>query len=188
MAHEAAGTPKKFEGLPLQVVGPVDLGRLIRELEALDNNLLQQKLQKHEPKLPKTSKLMDDLISVNRLDLLDDAERKRTRDFLAAIKERAPVLHISFSADPSPAFVEKLMSWLRENIHPLVLLTVGLQPNIGAGCIVRTTNKYFDFSLGKHFGENRELLMSKLREVTTAKAPAASAPAPAAAPKAGVPT
>ena len=38
MAHEAAGAPKKFEGLPLQVVGPVDLGRLIRELEALDRD------------------------------------------------------------------------------------------------------------------------------------------------------
>jgi hypothetical protein len=53
---------------------------------------------------------------------------------------------------------------LRENIHPLVLITFGLQPNIGAGTVVRTTNKYFDFSLGQALAKNRTMLMAQLRE------------------------
>ncbi|HYH36035.1 MAG TPA: hypothetical protein VD706_00875, partial [Candidatus Saccharimonadales bacterium] len=85
-------------------------------------------------------------------------------------KQRSPVLHISFSADPSPTFTEKLMTWLREEIHPLVLLSVGLQPTIGAGCIVRTTNKQFDLSLREDFLKKRELLLSQLRSAPAAPA------------------
>jgi hypothetical protein len=162
MAPEPA-VQQKLVGLPLLVASPVDVGRLVRELEAIDQALMQLNLQKQELKMPKTSKLMDEVINLNKLNLLQEADRTRLKQFLVAVKQRAPLLHISFSADPSPVFTEKLMSWLRQNVHPLTLLTVGLQPNIGAGCMVRTNNKYFDFSLSKHFGENRELLMSKLR-------------------------
>ncbi len=178
---------KKFVGLPMSVVGPVDIGRLSRELEAIDNNLMQQQVVKQEPKLPKTSKLMDQLIELNKVDLLNKAERTRLMQFLKMLKEKAPVIHISFSADPSPLFTGNMVTWLRDNIHPLVLLTVGLQPNIGAGCMVRTTNKYFDFSLARRFDSQRELLMNKLRETTTGPATAAtSAPEAAMAEPAGV--
>lgn len=179
MEHKTAA-PAQL-GLPVLVVGPVDVGRLVRELEAIDNSILQQHLQKQEPKLPKTSKLMDQLISTNRLNLLDGAQRAQLKQFLTTVKASAPTLHMSFSADPSPRFIEQLMAWLRQNIHPLVLLTVGLQPNIGAGCLVRTNNKYFDFSLNKHFSENRELLMSKLAGATNQPVPPTAA-APAAVP------
>jgi hypothetical protein len=168
---------RKFTGLPLIIVSPVDVSRLIRELETIDNYLLQQTVQKHELKMPTTTKLMDELIQLNKLNLLDKPERQQTQKFLTAIKQRAPLLHISFSADPSPLFIEKLMFWLRENIHPLVLLTVGLQPNIGAGCLVRTSNKYFDFSLNKHLSEDRTLLMKTLRDNILA----AATPKPATA-------
>jgi F0F1-type ATP synthase delta subunit len=74
---------------------------------------------------------------------------------------------MSFSADPSPQFTQKLAAWLRQEIHPFVLLQVGLQPNIGAGCVVRTTNKYFDFSLRERFKSKRPLLMEKLKSLGT---------------------
>jgi hypothetical protein len=164
MAPNATADTKKFVGLPLSVVGPVDIGRLIRELDRIGEKLHSQSLQAREPKLPKTTELMDQLVELNTINLLDKVQRTRLHEFLLVVKKRAPLIHMSFGADPSPAFTEKLMSWLRENIHPLTLLTVGLQPNIGAGCIVRTKNKYFDFSLGKHFSENSKLLMAKLRE------------------------
>ncbi len=35
----------RLAGLPIQVVGPVDVGRLIRELDTLDNAILQAKLR-----------------------------------------------------------------------------------------------------------------------------------------------
>jgi hypothetical protein len=41
---------------------------------------------------------------------------------------------------------------------------VGLQPNLGAGSILRTTNKLFDLSLRQDFARKRDILMHKLAE------------------------
>ena len=153
--------------LPDSVVGPVDLGRLLREIETLDNTLMQLRVRTDVAlKLPAVSRLLDQTVALNKLDLLETADFQKLHQFLAQVKAHAPVLHISFGADPSPLFTQKLILWLRHEIDPLVLLTVGLQPSIGAGCIVRSTNKYFDFSLREHFSKNRQLLISKLQEVT----------------------
>jgi hypothetical protein len=165
MAHEAAtATAPKTLGLPPLVSSPADVGRLIRELEAIDERFLQLKLRRGggQPSLPKTSYLLDRLAGLNGFNLLDGNDRQRLRDFLELVKQQAPLLHISFSADPTPAFLEKLMAWLRQEIHAQVLVSIGLQPNIGAGCIVRTTNRRFDFSLRQNFIESRPLLISKL--------------------------
>lgn len=167
MEHKDA--EKHLVGLPLSVVGPVDVGRLIRELDAVDNQLLQAKLRNTESHLPRVSQLMEQTITLNKLNLLHETDRKRLMELLVTVREQAPVLHISFSADPSPVFNEKMMAWLRREIHPVVLMTIGLQPNIGAGCIIRSSNKQFDCSLRQDFLQKRELLMSKIvSEGTTA--------------------
>jgi hypothetical protein len=166
----------KMVGLPISVASPVDLGRLIREVEALDGELSQRAIRQEQvTSLPKLSELLNQTIELNKLDLLQPAQRKLLLQFLVSIRDRAPRLHMSFSADPSPQFSEQLTSWLREKIHPLVLITYGLQPNIGAGCVVRTT-KYFDFSLGAALTKNRDLVMSSLREAI-AQPPATEPPA-----------
>jgi F0F1-type ATP synthase delta subunit len=158
MAHEQALV------LPMLVASPVDVGRLQRELTSIDEALVQLGLRKSgsEVKMPKTSQLMDQLIGENKLNLLLEEDRKQLANFLEQVKAKAPVLHMSFSADPSASFIERLMAWLRQEINPYVLVSVGLQPNIGAGCVVRSTNRQFDFSLRQDFLNKRDLLMSKI--------------------------
>lgn len=150
--------------LPVHVVGPVDVGRLYREISDIDDALHQLKLREggEKTKMPKTSRLLDDLAELNQLNLLHDADRTKLREYLAEVQKNAPVLHMSFSADPSPAFLEKLVSWLRREIDGSVLVTIGLQPNLGAGCILRSTNKYFDLSLKEDFAKKRDLLKAAL--------------------------
>lgn len=169
MAHKTETAHKSLVGLPLLVVGPVDVGRLLRELETIDGLATKAKLRDKadEFKLPKTSKLMDLTTELNKLDLLQASDRQQLLELLKVVKQRAPLLHISFNADPAPAFIEKLMAWLRREIHPTVLLTIGLQPSIGAGCIVRSTNKQFDFSLRQDLINKRELLSSKIKVLET---------------------
>jgi hypothetical protein len=158
---------KSFLHLPIGIVSKVDVGRLLREVEGLDSFLQQAAIR--EPgtpvKLPKTSRLLDETIQTNKLNVLIEADRLRLLNFVKEVKMNAPVLHMSFSADPSPLFLQRLMTWMRSEIHPLVLLQVGLQPNIGAGCILRTTNQYFDFSLKQRFIDKREILANKLKSV-----------------------
>lgn len=194
MAPESSAT-RKMVGLPVTVSSPVDVGRLLRELEGIDNALLQLGLRAggEAVQMPRTSHLMEQTIQLNKLNLLQQSERDALRLFLEAVRRESPLLHMSFSADPPPAFVEKLMVWLRREIHPVVLLTVGIQPTIGAGCIVRSTNKYFDLSLREDFANKRAMLREALSMPveTTTKAPEAVPPvvtsAPASLPTASAP-
>lgn len=163
MAHESKEKSKALQ-LPVLVVSPTDVGRLIRELEQIDDGLLQLGLRAggDQVKMPKTSRLMDQAVAENKLNLLQKPDRVVLLQFLTTVRKHSPVMHMSFSADPSPLFLEKLVSWLRQEVHPLVLVTIGLQPNIGAGCIVRTVNKQFDFSLRQDFANKRDLLLKQL--------------------------
>lgn len=151
--------------LPLSVVTKVDSGRLIRELEQIDEFLKGAAIR--EPgtpvKMPRTSRLLDETVQINKLNLLHEDDRTRLVQFVTQVRAKAPIMHISFSADPSPAFTQKLITWLREEIHPLVLLQIGLQPNIGAGCVLRTTNKYFDLSLRERLNNKGAVLSETLK-------------------------
>lgn len=166
MEHEVAAN-QSFLTLPDNVVGRIDVGRLLREAEALDNFLSQANLRQPgaPTNMPKTSKLLDEVIMVNKINVLIESERNRLMNYLMEVYSRAPTLHISFSADPSPQFLQKLIAWLRSEVHPMVLVQIGLQPNIGAGCVVRSTNKYFDFSLRQRFHDKRDVLSQRLRGV-----------------------
>ncbi len=151
--------------LPIMVIGRIDVGRLLREIEALNNFMAAAAIR--EPgtsiKPPKTSRLFDEIIEINSLNVLLETDRARLLDFLQTVYKEAPLMHISFGADPSPLFMQRLMTWMRQNIHTLVLVQIGLQPNIGAGCVIRTNNKYFDLSLRTRFLESRDKLAVALR-------------------------
>lgn len=173
---------KKQLKLPTLVFGIVEIRRLRRELEALEDFINQSEIREpgKQPQLPRTSRLLDALATDNSMQLLQAADRKYMASFLHAVETEAPNLHISFAVDPSSAFMLKIVTWLRANIHPFALLEVGLQPTIAAGCIVRTPNKVFDFSLRERFTGSQDLLIKSLESAITPAQPAA---VPAAAPE-----
>lgn len=155
--------------LPVSIVTKADVGRIEREVAAVDDFLEQATIRQPGTAvtLPKTTKVIDEIISVNKLNLLVAAERKALLQFLNQTREKAPELHMSFSAEPSPAFLQKLTTYLRQHIHPQTLLQVGLQPTIGAGFMLRTTNKYYDFSLRTTLKSKHEILMHNVRAMKT---------------------
>lgn len=152
--------------LPLQVVTRSDLGRMLREAEAIEDFLHQAAIRKAGTalQLPRTTQSLQEFLTANNLNLLQPADRQFVISELQKVYGQGPVLHMSFSVDPSTLFLQKLISWLRQQIHPQIILQIGLQPNQGAGCIVRTTNKYFDLSLRQRFTDKRDLLVSMLAQ------------------------
>jgi hypothetical protein len=158
-----APPPRKLS-LPVSMVTPSDVGRQAHELEVLENDLLQLSIQKtdHGQPVLAFNKGLEKLAEHNRLNLATPADRQTLMVFLVEVKQGAPVLHISFNSEPGTLFLDKLVLWLRREIHPLVLLTIGLQPAIGAGCMVRTTNKYFDLSMRQTFIAKRPLLLEQI--------------------------
>ncbi len=148
--------------LPTSIVNRSDVGRLLREIDSFEA-VMQRKSPQKDKLLP-SSPLLNDLCEQNKLNLLQTADRTNLRAFLQTVREKSPVMHFSFSVNPSPRFLGSLIVWLRREIHPNVLVQIGLEPTIGAGCVLRTTNRFFDFSLRNHFTKQHDLLMSKLKE------------------------
>lgn len=182
--HQAQTHAKPQLKLPTLVFGVVEVRRLLRELELLDEFMRQSSIR--EPgrpvTLPRVSRVLDALAMDNGRNLLQDEDRHELHEYLKHIESTAPSIHISFASDPSSAFIAKLVTWLRNNIHPATLLQTGLQPSIAAGCVVRTPNKLFDMSLRQNLAGQRAKLIEAL-DVTDSPRPAAAA-APVEAPQA----
>ena len=176
MAHEST---ERQPVLPVSIVEPADVTRLLRELEDMDDALRQASVRKPgSTVLPKTTRALHDLVEANGWNLLQPLDRAHAARLLEELHKAAPVIHISFASDPSALFIEKIMTYLRQSIHPYLMMQIGLQPTIAAGCVVRTTNKIFDFSLRQHLTAHRELLIKALAGMHNVPQPTAK-PAPA---------
>lgn len=118
---------------------------------------------------PKISRLLSTLAKDNQLNLLEEEQRTNLQTALNKVYDSAPSMHISFAVEPSPRALEKILAWMRQNIHPQILLQVGLQPAIAAGCVLRGTNKVFDMSLRSNLTKQTEYLTQLVRGAVDGK-------------------
>lgn len=162
---KTAADTKIFALLP-QVAGRADINRLLRELEALEATLAGSKTTKDM--LPKVGDLLNQMAAANGYKLSENNNRQHLAQQLTKIKNHAPTVHISFASEPSPQVTISLLDWLRSNIHRYMLLQVGLQPAIAAGCVLRTSNKIFDLSLRTHFEEQKPYLVELIKGAVAA--------------------
>lgn len=149
--------------LPLTLMGQADVNRLVRELGKLDEFFLSANARKAGAAMspPQVTRLLSSLAQTNRLNLLRAEDRAAIKTQLLGALKSAPSLHISFAAEPSPKSLEKIVAWLRGNIHPEAMVVVGLQPSIAAGMMLRTNNKIFDMSMQSHL-KKEEPFLAKL--------------------------
>lgn len=166
--------------LSLGVISPSDVNRLRRELSSLNDFFAQAAARKAGTSMtpPRTTQLLDDLAKLNKKNLLQKEDRDDLDKQLEALMLKAPKLRISFAVEPPPRVVETILNWLRQNLDPRILLSVGLQPNIGAGCVLRTPNREFDMSMRQHLIDSRPYLAQLIE--ATAKKYRSAEPAPAA--------
>ena len=151
---------------PPALVTRADLARLVREVESVDNEFEAQKARNQATgktgyRLPVLSRSLGDFLDINKLDLADDHGRMVLKEQLRATKDKAPIIHMTFAVEADPTSLAQLVTYLRKEIHPQTLLSVGLQPSLVGGAYIRTPNRVHDFSL-------RELLASKRGVITTA--------------------
>ena len=150
--------------LPTGVVSTGDARRLRRDLAALEDTLQAIRLRTNAPvaKLPRLSRSLEEFASTNRLNFLLPDDRHHAAVFVDYVLKKAPVMSISFASEATRKFTTELVLWLRANFDSEMLLEIGLEPNIAAGSVVRTTNRVFDFSLIKHLEAQQPLLMKQL--------------------------
>lgn len=157
--------------LPLTITSRPDVARVLRELNSLEDFMTQAAVR--EPgtamQLPKLSRPLDDLAQENGQNLLDQTARQLIHDHLNLIMGKAPAIHVSFAVEPSPKALHVILLWFRENIHPQVLLQVGLQPTITVGMVVRTPNLFFDMSMRQYLQKQEPYLTQLLKETARAE-------------------
>lgn len=161
-----ATTETKAFVLPPMVVSQADISRLLRELETLESDLVGSQTAKKT--LPEASNLLSQVAAANGYKLSEKNNRQHLVGQLTKIRDHAPMVHISFAAEPSPQVIETLLGWLRGNVHSYMMLQIGLQPSIAAGCIVRTPNKIFDLSLRSHFEKQKPYLVELIKNAASA--------------------
>ncbi len=180
MAHRVENQAKApVFVLPAQLSGKTDINHLLRELEKLDEVLITPRDKQATP--PKVTSLLNQIAAANGYKLLEQNHRRHLVEQLTKVRDRAPLLHISFATEPSPKVTETLLTWLRSNIHRYALLQIGLEPAIAAGCVLRTPNKIFDMSLGASLQKQTPHLLELLKSTTLDQ------PAPVIAAVAGLP-
>jgi hypothetical protein len=163
MAPKATSHAAEIISLPPSLISRVDATRLGRELETMATALDQQVHRGDKAEPVRLSQILEALAELNQLDLTTAQDRDRLAKFLKDLKKDAPTIHMSFAAEPPSLFTAKIINWLRDEVHPLMLLDIGLQPSIGAGCIIRTNSKYFDCSIRQHLIQNKLKLIESLR-------------------------
>jgi G3E family GTPase len=152
--------------LPPALTGRSELARLVREIEALDGELEAQKVrargQQVAYRLPNTSKALSDFLEQNKLDITNDHARMVLVEQLRRLKDHAPVVHMTFATDADPESLEYLVAYMRRELHPYTLLSVGLQPRLVAGAYMRTPNHVHDFSIKKVMAGKRGVIAADL--------------------------
>lgn len=151
--------------LSSQIITITDFKRLMRETKQVNEVLHQASIRKSGDslELPRGSKALDAVCEENKLNLLKQDDRSQLLDTITQIDKHAPVMHLSFATSPADEFLHKLVEWFREQIHPHVLLQVGIQPSIAGGCTLRTPSKYFDFSLRQYLNKHEATLMNAIK-------------------------
>ncbi|MDB5166479.1 MAG: hypothetical protein JWM37_551 [Candidatus Saccharibacteria bacterium] len=158
--------------LPNSIVTATDLARMRLELERVNETMLQNRLR--EPKKtagpPRVSQRLEQLFDLAGVKLTHEGDREQILKELNHLQKTAPKIKLSFATDPSDEFLAKIIGWFRQNIHPQVLMTVGLQPSIAAGFVMRTPSKYFDCSMRKHLNDHKGMLAEALQAAPEVKA------------------
>jgi F0F1-type ATP synthase delta subunit len=155
--------------LSLSVIGQVDIIRLLRELNALNDFFVSVAARKAGSPMtpPRITRILDEVAKINELNLLEKEQRTILETKLKALLTTAPLLHISFASEPSPKALERILSWLRQNIDVHTLLQVGLQPTIAAGCVLRTPNKLIDMSMRNYLKMQEPYLVQLIQGATS---------------------
>lgn len=152
--------------LPNNVVSKVDVARLVREAERIDNELTAQSVRKkagaRDSSAPVTSDQFTQFLEMNELSFKESKERTLLIKELRHMKDALPVIHMTFAVTADPESLQQIALWLRESVHKQAVIDVGLQPGLVAGVYLRTANHVQDLSLKGKLQGQRGLLVKEL--------------------------
>ena len=159
--------------LPPNVVTHVDVARLVREVESVDNemtaSMVRSKAGAGEAPVPALSSQLSQFLEQNKLGLENSKVRTDLVQQLRQLKDKVPVLNMTFSVTADAESLQKLVAWVRESVHPQAIISVGIQPALVAGVYLRTPNHVHDLSLRHMLDGSHGLLVEQLETLRGGK-------------------
>lgn len=156
--------------LPPSVVSRVDLSRMVTDLERVDNELttsdVRAKTGSATSAQPMISEQLTDFLALNEMQIGDSKQRSDLIKQLHLLKDRLPVVHMTFATPADPESLQQLAGWLRQSIHPQAVITVGLQPALVGGVYLRLPNKVKDLSLRAKLKAGHGILVKDLEALS----------------------
>jgi len=172
MSETAVKTHENFI-LPINVVTKIDVSRLVSEVERVDNEMtaaaVRAKTGSVEQTQPVLSEQLSDFLRQNDLKLDEGMERTTIIKQIRLLKDKAPVLHMTFAVTADIESLQKLTEWVRQTVHPQAVIAVGLQPGLVAGVYLRTPNHVHDFSMRGALEGRHGLLVEELETLRGSK-------------------
>jgi len=152
--------------LPPSVISKVDVSRLVTEVERVDNEFTtiaaRDKAGASQQATPVLSAMMEDFLTQNNLVLNDDKIRPALIKQMRLMKDRVPIIHMTFAGPTDSESLQQLSRWLRTSVHQQAVISVGLQPALVGGVYLRTSNKVLDLSLRAKLEGQHGLLVKEL--------------------------
>lgn len=159
--------------LPPTVVSRLDVSRLVREVEQVDNTMttaaVRSKIGADEQPAPPVSETLNEFLTQNSLSLTNGHERAELVKQLRLLKDEVPIIHMTFAVPADRESLAELAAWLRQSIHPQAVIAVGLQPALIAGVYVRTPNHVHDFSMRAALSGGHGILINELEKLRGSK-------------------
>lgn len=97
-----------------------------------------------------------------------DPSRAQLEDLIQTLKnykDKAPSITVTLAAPPTVSVKRTLVTWLRENITPNVLVNFQFNSTLLGGMVVRSGSHIFDWSFRRQILENRDKFPEVLRNV-----------------------
>ena len=158
--------------LPSSLATRSDLQRVIAEIERIDNSLnsaqIHEQIGHPADDSLTTSRQLADFLQINDIDIKNGEDRSRLLHDARHLKITAPVIHVTFATSADNDELTKIVDWVRQSVHPMAVLTVGLQPSLIGGVYIRTTNKVFDFSVRSQLANGRHIIKQELEALSGA--------------------
>lgn len=140
--------------LPPSIGGLRELRRAIRELEAAENALVSGQIKNKAGLAPASlelPKLAEELLTLNKLEVRSSADLAGLRKALDQMSGTSPRCKFIFAGDVDAPFLARLVSWMRDNVSPQLLVDVTVSPPIAGGFILETPVRRYDFSWRRLF-------------------------------------
>ena len=152
--------------IPPSIVSKADVSRLVREFESLDNALTAQSVREKAnaapQDLPPQSPQLQAFLEANPVDLENSNTRTAYVKQLRALKNKVPVMNMTFAVVADPESLQQLSAWVRGSVHPQAVIEAHLQPALVAGVYLRSPNHVFDLSVRNKLKSKRGELEKEL--------------------------